>query len=558
MKSLPVSKPSTVSGTSDPRTSTTLILFEEFVPLEYRQQLYSNDSTRRRLPSLFGTSSRKQWKPAPTLNGRPYVIGHVPHSPSYREVEFEGLLRSNESATKIISLKPPPRTESLKTMMSPPQSTITSPVQTRPNLFLSPVTDTDTAIKRTSSRTSDSGSTKSRSGTPVQNANRKSVFRLPLSPTASRTMGLPPAEDEPVDFEAKTLYGDGPAHGRERSSDAWVDILVASSARRLDSQTAELHPGNSLRGGRSDPDLASQEVSEVLAAVRNGRIFSDDEESVMEPIQMESEDGHQDNLTIGTTSELDHSITPGGSMLDESVLGDQGEEEEEEGSVSARPKRLGYFDLHPERRPAAHNASTEALNPSPPIPQLRVESSVDEPSVESEASRYDNTPAALQRKYSPEPRSVSPADGGRGSPAPSLPQGPAAPQSSKTASLIEMYRARERGDSQPSPSVPPSKLPLRTGASLQPTAGLGLGLGLADRGRQLDAAAAPRSRSPSPSAVSVDSVDESLSQPLSQPYMGVGHADIGLISSTGHLTPYIHGAPLHNVLEEEEDDAEEE
>ncbi|OBZ73366.1 hypothetical protein A0H81_07159 [Grifola frondosa] len=71
-KSLPIARVGTVSGMADPRTSTTLMLFEEFVPYEYRQQIASSGTNRRRLPSIFSNSSKsKQWKPAPTLNGRP-------------------------------------------------------------------------------------------------------------------------------------------------------------------------------------------------------------------------------------------------------------------------------------------------------------------------------------------------------------------------------------------------------------------------------------------------------------------------------------------------------
>ena len=64
-------------------------------------------------------------------------------------------------------------------------------------------------------------------------------------------------------------------HQRRKSKDdAWVDILVATNSRRLAGQDAEMRTG--LRGGRSDPELASQEVSEVLAAVRGH--FSDDDD----------------------------------------------------------------------------------------------------------------------------------------------------------------------------------------------------------------------------------------------------------------------------------------
>ena len=88
---------------SDIRTATTLILFEEFVPLEYHQQLAGNTSLRKQLPSLFSSTKGKQWKPASTLNGQPYMVRHVPHIPLYHEVEFEGLLRA-KADTKVISL----------------------------------------------------------------------------------------------------------------------------------------------------------------------------------------------------------------------------------------------------------------------------------------------------------------------------------------------------------------------------------------------------------------------------------------------------------------------
>ncbi|KIP03300.1 hypothetical protein PHLGIDRAFT_94961 [Phlebiopsis gigantea 11061_1 CR5-6] len=487
-KSLPLSK-TTAAGTSDPRTSTTLILFEEFVPLEYRHQLYVTGSARPRLPSLFGTSSRKQWKPAPTLNGRPYVIGHVPHSPSYREVEFEGMLRQNESRTKVLTLKVPDRSHSLKTV-TPLASTVTSPVQQpKPNLFLAPVADNP--IQRTSSRTSEtSDSPQGRSSTPVQGSptvNRRSMrIRLPLSPSSGRR-DLQPAEYENVDFHTRLASLDtddlqapsGKSRDRRRKSrdDAWVDILVNSS-RRLDAQDAELRGGGGgLRGGRSDPELASQEVSEVLAMVR-GQVISDDEDSVMEPV-------HDEHLDDGV-SEVDQDTIPASSIagsfaedLDDQYAYD---EEDEAELAPIQPRRLGYFDLHPDRKPSQGNITDQIASTSQTqTPELRVEppqEDIPRASFESDASMYDKSEEAhggletSRKTLRPLPtlpgnsaiptlRSASP----RQLPAPSLPQGPAAPVPvapaagpSKTASLIEMYRERERGGAQ----TGPSKLPIRT------------------------------------------------------------------------------------------------
>ncbi|KAJ2961680.1 hypothetical protein NUW54_g14371 [Trametes sanguinea] len=103
-------------------------------------------------------------------------------------------------------------------------------------------------------------------------------------------------------------------------------------------QDAEMR--NGLKGGRSDPELASQEVSEVLAAVRGQ--FSDDEDEGMEPIAGPSGEGDTSTLQ---DSVLEH--PPESS--------DQhGDDEDEDLSQLTPRKRMGYFDLHPERRPPAY------------------------------------------------------------------------------------------------------------------------------------------------------------------------------------------------------------
>jgi hypothetical protein len=55
-----------------------VFLFEEFVPLEYRQQLSAGVQNKRTLASFFSPGKTKQWKQAATLSGRPYVLGHFP------------------------------------------------------------------------------------------------------------------------------------------------------------------------------------------------------------------------------------------------------------------------------------------------------------------------------------------------------------------------------------------------------------------------------------------------------------------------------------------------
>lgn len=593
-KSLPLSR-GTVSGTTDPRTTTTLILFEEFVPLEYRQQLTESGSgRRRRLPSLF-SSSKKTWKPATTLNGRPYVVGHVPRSPSYREVEFEGLLSTNGSVTKIISLKPPERRPST-IAPSPISSFAPTPIVTKPPhpfpFLTSPQADTS-SIKRASSRQSNAESpTVSIPSPPATSPVKKSSrFRLPVSPSGPRprTTGLPPAEYDTVDFEARLAtsfdeddFDDATPskHSRRESmDDAWVDILVASSSRRMTGQDADPKNGQGLKGGRSDPELASQEVSQVLASVTH--VQSEDEDDDMEPVnRLDAEVLHRDDSTAGYSMIGLESIesTPAPSI--------QVEGEDEEPIVATPPsKRLGYFDLHPERRtpklgveeqvhleipapsPATQSAfddsrsqsernslsddprsvferpsldsqasqgdssyeGTYDISPSPPLPpkDISVSSHQQDTSVaHNQSSPYLNEHRNKAARNTPSPP-IPAVDVPQGKDLDQSPEPPSAkPIQSKTASLIEMYREREKGTN--AVPFPPSRLPVRTGASLTPPA-------------QVERPVSP-----------VPSVSPAPSSPAS-------NADLPLsVSAQGVaiLQPYVHGAPLHNVLEEEEEEEE--
>ncbi|TBU44806.1 hypothetical protein BD309DRAFT_861438 [Dichomitus squalens] len=547
-KSLPVSRTNTASGTSDPRTATTLILFEEFVPYEYRQQLASAGQSRRKLPSFFSSGTKsKQWKPAATLNGRPYVVGAVPHSPSFREVEFEGLLRSNGSATKVISLARSPNREQGKTA-PPVASTVAIPGHelsanplvnvTNPALktqFLTPLR-TDSPMPTRAGL----GTPRDESGTPTKKGSR---FRLPTGlPTspAGKRAGLLPTEYDPVDFDTRLASFDDDLprdrHQRRKSKDdAWVDILVATNNRRMAGQDAELR--NGLRGGRSDPELASQEVSEVLAAVRGH--FSDEEDESMEPVAGPSDDANGDTSTI-QDSLLERDMPERESVAD----GDEGEGH----SQPVPRKRMGYFDLHPERRPPtwtsdardelgrpSYESDTSTENPyTAATVTMRTNLAIREDSAllrQSAASEYESDPEPVVAGSQAVPRDVktlprAPGDG---------PVPPAKTSLSKTAHLIEMYRERER---QTSP-IPSSRLPVRQ-ASLQAPTPNGN-----DRSRSTSPSPRPSPR-PSPHAVvpaELPEIDDPADDKVS-----VEDIPIDL------PTQYVHGAPLHNVIEEPEEE----
>ncbi|KIO02487.1 hypothetical protein M404DRAFT_956908 [Pisolithus tinctorius Marx 270] len=563
-KSLPVHKPAVVPGT-DPRVATMVVLFEEFVPLEYRQQLAKDSGTKRRLPFFFASIKSKQWKPAPTLNGRPYVVGHVPKSPSYREVEFEGLLRSNGSKVLTLS-KPVPPAASL---LAPPSPTFVRPRPKTPrtSAYDSAAPPPPEKEKHLQRVPSDSPLTPT--------SNRRSRFRIPVpNPTVVRRSGLVPAEYSTVDFETRLAsYSDDewnetastkaltPAEKYERRmsrDDAWVDILVASQNRRLGTQEAEKKGGGGtlLRGmkggGRSDPELASQEVAQVLAGVRARSPLSDDEG--IQTRQLTPEPPHAKENESKGASPVPHGDDNGNIHEDADI-----------DSVMSYPKakRIGYFDLHPERLPGA---TTRPLPVRPrangdesdgdDVPDEMVYGAPEQvpaisPSPQAMRSSFESASEYAPTSVGPSPRDMDFPEFGIGeesreqkesghSRAESItlphvqPELPVTPVSqSKTAALIEMYREREKQVTVTTPSRIPIQIPPKD-ASLPPL---------------------PRATSPTPSPQPVPQIEieevgveepELEEEPLTPNV---------LYEEAGSNSPgrYVHGMPLQNVLEEDEE-----
>ncbi|KAH7102491.1 hypothetical protein BKA62DRAFT_637553 [Auriculariales sp. MPI-PUGE-AT-0066] len=250
-------------GVADPRTASQLVLYEEFVPSEYRAQLTA-PKRRLRLPFTGSRGSSSKWKPATTLNGRPYAIGSVPKSPSQRELEFESMLAG--APTRIISMsdnKPKrPASPPLPPVPKVPQSTqITLP-------------DKPVPVETTNSLFAKTALTGSR-------------FRV----GRRNNTQMIPSQYDTLDFETREMLDDESTTSlsrperRKSRDDAWVDILVASGSRRMAGQDAELPPPSTssrrraallggVRGNRSDPELAREEVERVLAAA--GKRPSDD------------------------------------------------------------------------------------------------------------------------------------------------------------------------------------------------------------------------------------------------------------------------------------------
>ena len=562
---------STTSGGSDPRTATTLIVFEEYVPLEYRQQLAITSSSRRRLPSLFSPYGKKHWKQAPTLNGRPYVLGHVPTSPTYREVEFEGLLHGT-AATKVITLSKTPRVQSTVSN-APVAEAPPPPVPVLTKRFSGPLKVPQFEIPPTV-KSDDIESD------PTASPAIKKRFRLPTTPGSNRK-SMMPAEYSTVEFETRMAsYSDDEHNGslhepedvkqkrRESRADAWVDILVGSQPRRIGDQDAEVPDRRrEPQSRRSDPNLASLEVAQVLATVQNR---SPSPPSMMERVDRDyGMDHHVQDLDVDEGETVPRSSGAHSIGTDDSVVLAYQEPETADfdnldpsqtvltsRQLAKHQRRIGYFDLHPDRRqlprpslsdedPRAKLADDsddddddddervygppETIRPLPipPIPQVQPRVL---PSLDPIPTLIPPT-AEVKEKRPLTPPDISSGNGS--SIAPSTP--------SKTAALIEMYRERERGSpASPASNVPavpiiiaplaPSRLPVRSAS-------------LPKEGAPLFQPSLPSTASPK------------VSPKLSPPESTCIDLPRIQLEETGRSSParYVHGAPLHNVLEEEEE-----
>ena len=555
------------SSQQDLRTATTILLFEEFVPEEYRSSLIfqgSKPTIKKRLGLtnfLSPKKGSKQWKQAATLNGKPYSIGSVPRSPNIsREAEFERMLSSGgNSTTKMLSLntstviggsdvtrlQTPIQRDSKKSSTTDGRgSSVTNLVQTFATL--SPA-----SAQETPSKSFDA----TRTASPFSTASiKKPRFRFPVG---RQDRVMIPSEYDPLDFDIRLAsYSDeelnngnhssvdekgpaGPAGARPKSStkdkrmskdDAWVDILVSHNAKRITGQDAEMRPrgasaskvtsigsggvGSRLGSpefGRSDPDLARKEVAQALANVRLSTAI--DEEQVDNSDEaLREELNKQVEVREPTLDMLQSSNTNGNGYTSLDIEG----EEEEELPVIPK-KRLGYFDLHPERRPVDYQdrdrSNISAYDDSAREPSLNSFTDTDVTQETSLIVRQVDGDVEVPAFVDP---SESPSETSKVISSPQT--------QSKTASLIEMYRERER---QAAASVTTPIRPTRT-ASLPKD----------------DLPAVPDEREPSPEPVMEGESIEALE--TSTPFM---YGDLG---QPGPMR-YVHGAPLHNVLEEDEE-----
>lgn len=648
--------------TPDPRTASTLVLFEEFVPAEYRQALMQQGNKpklRTRLPSLLSPGKNKggkQWKQAATLNGKPYTIGATP-SPragsslgmGMREAEFERMLLGGGAVTKVLTLDGAARASA----QVPPAAAaaagqpLATPVKDRgiqgpivanrssPNVNAVSGAPPTISVAKPDAPPMSPASPAGGTGTA-----KKSRFRFPVG---RENRHMIPSEYDTVDFETRLAsYSDDEVNGgvngngkngnggrgRDRD-DAWVDILVASSAKRMTGQDAELRPrvrsNNNSNGsgsgrvlgrtgsGHSDPELASQEVERALAAVQAARQMSpptDDEADEVGRMRRElAREVEVRELTPEMLNAKGRSRSASPQPPPPAVgLDDDEDEDDDEKFLSPALRELqqkkgrGYFDLHPDRRPALETQKTQAtaghgysderntmysdgdFEPSTSYnPSLGSAERLPDGDIEVPAFVDSNPNPGYHREFEHAKKDsmVLPASvGGSGG-------GP----TGRTAQLIEMYREREKLGTAPAPAAPPpaplgasfgdesaipptaplmfqpkpSRLPVRS-SSLQndlPTSATAAATSKVPKvPSALVPGAGPPSSIPMPTqGFDLDDEDDldgdgevdeeqlmrDLNPPRPAPFVA---EDLGRVSPMR----YVHGAPLHNVLEEGEEE----
>lgn len=371
----------------------------------------------------------------------------------------------------------------------------------------------------------------------------------------------------------------------------------------MDDQAASMDPAaekrrRAARLRKSDPEMASLEVAQVLAQVR-GR--SPSPQSIPDMLSERSHrvdgggsyggiDQHiYEDSDVDVVEKVPRVKRADRSLEDRSSEGADDEDDElmapilNARQMAKEQRRLGYFDLHPERRPAQKpstppstdqheedprdrfarnsmseegvddddtNASSiqpEPRRPLPPPPLVSVS-----PLVPSKASTppraVPDIKIVTEAPVTPEKPKLSPPNPNGnavdGLPKPRTPTG-----GSRTAALIEMYREKERGSAAspaaihvPTIPVAPlniSRIPVRNASLPAQPAPAAAAVPLPS----LPVASLTPSPTPSPKPSPPQPTDFVPPPPIDDP-------------SLGRASParYVHGAPLHNVLEEEEEE----
>jgi hypothetical protein len=525
-KALPTQRPP-IPPSGDPRTSSTLFLFEEFVPREYRDQLAAPKKKGLFAPTALFVASLnsrdKKWKPAATLNGKPYVVGNTPTgtpavevvgSKNRREADFEHMLKSVNATTKVsltrgVSARDHP-------VPTPLSSNMPLPTEDIPPVPPLPATS------------------------PIKGKGRFKIKR-------KKSGGMQPAEYDEMDFETREasessdedLLSPGSNTTRDKRmsrDDAWIDILVADNNKKrvVPGQDAELGAaaGASRRkknGNKSDPDLARLEMARALEGVPPPM---DDDGFPFGTQALVGQSSHLDahgHLGYGNPHDQIHieeslpepepypyspplrGIVGRRSMESDEYTQNEGPviRVQSPSTIASRNEQrwLGAGGGH--QRESTDEGDFEPL-PNTLSQEVEIPSFIDtEKDYSHERIPPQPTSATLPPSPLPPPKATLPAADQV------TPNG--SPNRPKVSALIDMYQQKEKA------APGPSKLPVRTASLDNPKS-------------------AAEKTPPVPAPEPIPEAADVVAAPLDLP--------------AGRVSPgrYVHGAPLHNVMEEEEED----
>lgn len=476
-------------------------MFEEFVPREYRDQL-TNPKKKRN--ALGFAVKQKQWKPAPTLNGKPYQTGMPPSSPAFRDSQFDAMLNDTKGVTRKISAGEDTN-ESWNS--NPVTPAISAPLYTAPlPAQMEALSVTPTTPKRPSPSPRGAGSA-GRSGGLSS--------RFKLGGPKRGTMGS--EYDANLDFETRTAsdgsegspdrmhpersFGLTPSkkHSRRQSKDdAWVDILVADQGRRLREQDATFRGGKGLGGTMPFPTGSS-------STVRRNRSNSDPD---MHKSQNRMTYGDDEEDFTTTTAPIPVSPPAGYHSSDEEVM--------------PIPRESSPDPAHFHPPPANDPAIT--------------------PGRRSHETRYDDEP----EDYEPE-SDFEPASDEHHQQAPKQEY-----ENDLTTSSFPVsdggYKEDDLTTSSLGQPVSPRLMTRRIGLN-NPDRPVTAVSSLIDMYSERDAQAG--AARPSRLPVRATSKGPALAEPIDV----LAAPPIPPALEPGRASPsrYVHGAPLHNVMEEEDD-----
>ncbi|KAF8321190.1 hypothetical protein DL93DRAFT_2072957 [Clavulina sp. PMI_390] len=615
-KAIPIdpstARPSSREG-SDPRTSGQWYLVEEFIPREYRDDL---QHPKKKKNPLFAslTPKSKKWTSAATVNGHPYT--GRPRSPDPRDYEFDAVIRNSSSTTKLTlggGGQPPPKQPELNRVATPTRDTSSAAVFARPKpvraktggdappetpskaisapLFVPPRGDSlgsGSGLRPMPAPVSAPAATLSQpDASPPETPSKSSmgISSPALGPKITnsfarlkpgRRTGQTPAEwDASIEFEARSESdsdeGDAtrasgpnvpPKDGAKRLSkqDPWVDIVVRNpdeqngSIGRVSGSGPHHQNGadsgdsgharydNSSDGHGMDPERAQAEIDQVMRGIPR---LSDGPEDITPRRSLDDDEVVRPRHRPTGRADADEVGVPSGLVHRRAATDLRAPKSREELAAASptspdasTPNRAARLPLPtspypPGRSPPPGAAPAVRQLPTiPPAPQ----------------TASPTSPVA-----SPPPRSSSVPQGRNGN-------------GSGVSSLVNMYQNKEAAALA---TIPPALLPKSQQSPSTAAAAGGNGLP--------ESPAAARSLPSTPARPSAIPVPVGSQKPPAlaapTPHNAVAETSSIITDASGEsiepLDPpqpifepprvpsparYVHGAPLTNVLEEEEEE----